>query len=75
MVITIHFQSEQDLQWLGKIVEMLKKAAVQFEVQGPSPEKSPGLRQRRQAFLNAVHSGRVITTPIVIPNREERNAR
>ena len=75
MVITIHFQSEQDLQWLNKIVEMLKKTAIRFEVQGIPSAKSSELRQRRQSFLNAAVSSGVITTNIEIPNREARNAR
>lgn len=75
MVITIHFQSEQDLKWLNKIVEMLKKAAVRFEVKGiPQPEPTD-FRKRRQAFLNAAVSSGAITTNIEIPNREDRNAR
>lgn len=75
MVITIHFQTEQDLQWLNKIIEMLKQAAVRFELQGVPAAKATELKQRRQDFLNAVRSSSLITTNIEIPSREERNAR
>jgi hypothetical protein len=75
MVITIHFQSEKDLKWLNKIVAILEKAAVRFELKGvPTPAPSD-LRQRRQAFLQAAKASWVITSSIEIPSREERNAR
>jgi phosphoribosylcarboxyaminoimidazole (NCAIR) mutase len=75
MVITIHFQSESDLQWLNKIVAILKKAAVRFEVKGVPAENSPHLKNSREAFLQKVPLSGVITTPIQIPDRESRNAR
>ncbi|MBX2929057.1 MAG: hypothetical protein KF852_14565 [Saprospiraceae bacterium] len=75
MVITIYFQSEQDLQWLNKIVDMLRNAAVRFEVQGLPYSENQDLKNRRQAFLSAVQSNDVITSTIEMPNREERNAR
>jgi hypothetical protein len=77
MVITIHFQSEKDLKWLNKIVAILQKAAVHFEMKGVSSQ-SPvpdDLKQRRQAFLDAAKATGVITSKIEIPSREERNVR
>ncbi len=75
MVITIQFQSDKDLQWLNKIVEILKAAAVKFEVKG-LPEPAPSdLRKRRENFLKKAVSSGVITTKIEIPDREARNAR
>ncbi|MCU0348078.1 MAG: hypothetical protein MUC59_14140 [Saprospiraceae bacterium] len=75
MVITIHFQSEKDLKWLNKIVAILEKAAVRFELKGVSTPAPSDLRQRRQAFLQAAKASGVITSSIEIPSREERNAR
>ncbi|MCC6723777.1 MAG: hypothetical protein IT258_04665 [Saprospiraceae bacterium] len=76
MVITIHFQSDKDLKWLNKIVAILEKAAVRFELKGVSSPPAPhDLKMRRQAFLDAAKSTGVITSKIEIPNREERNAR
>jgi hypothetical protein len=76
MVITIHFQSDKDLKWLNKIVAILQKAAVHFELKGvPSSPSPDDLKLRRQAFLDAAKTSGVITSKIEIPNREERNAR
>lgn len=75
MFITIHFQSEKDLKWLNKIVAILEKAAVRFELKGVPTPAPNDLRQRRQAFLEAAKASGVITSSIEIPNREERNAR
>ena len=72
MIVKIHFQSEQDLQWLSRIVERLKNTAVQFELLGVRQNRQSGLRERRLEFLKAARSGGLITTKIEIHNREER---
>ena len=74
MTVTIHFQSSDDYKILEPLITLLNKADLKVHLQSDPPTTE--LRKKAQQFLQFLEVSSLRTIDkIIIPNREDRNAR
>jgi len=73
MRITIHIQNQQEYQWLAPFLETLKQIDADVDIKGHLDTATH--YEKRHRFLDFLNAHALKTNKIIIPDRDQRNAR